>query len=109
MARSSDRWATPAVIIWGMAFATLILCVIVAAVAFLTWQGFDPAPVVQLVANLVAALTGTGVLGLQLAQRATTTRVERKVGRLVPGEDPEPPTSPVYGRPGARPRRPQGS
>lgn len=91
--RESDRYVTPMVVVWAMVLGTFILLGIVAAVTFLTWQGFDPAPVVELVANLVAAIGAMGTLGLQLVNGARTAKVERNTrGGYVPPADAPPPT-----------------
>lgn len=84
--RQSDRYVTPGVVIAGLTLATVVLLGIVGAVTFLTWQGFDPAPVVELVANLVAALGALGTLVLQLVNRATVAKVERNTGAIASGE-----------------------
>ena len=84
--RQSDRYVTPGVVIWGLVLGTLVLLAILGAVTFLTWQGYDPAPVVELVANLVAALGALGTLVLQLVNRATVAKVERNTGAIAAGE-----------------------
>lgn len=118
-ARNTDRWVTPGVVGLALTLATVIILGIVAAVTYLTARGFDPAPVVKLVADLVAAVGALATVGLQLANRATVTKVERNTSPLAPGGVPlrlEPPTEPLDGRHGrprvpdaGRPRRPVGS
>lgn len=85
MARDSDRWVTPRVIVAGMVLATVLVLAVVASVTWLTVQGKDPDPMLRLVANLVGALAAVGTFVQGLANRRTTTKVERQTGRLATG------------------------
>lgn len=82
MPRNSDRWVTPAVVVWGMVLGTIVVLATVAAVTWLTYLGRDPGPMLDLVAKVVTAIGTLGTLGLQLANRATVTKVERNTGAL---------------------------
>lgn len=84
MARRSDRWVTPGVIVWGMLLGTLLLLAVIGSITFLTWRGLDPDPMIRLTANVAAAVGTVGTFVLQLVTRRTTTNVETKVGQLVP-------------------------
>lgn len=79
--RESDRWVTPGVVIWFLILGTLIVLGVIGAVTFLTARGFDPKPVVELVAQLVTAVGALGGLVLQLVNRRTVTKVERNTGQ----------------------------
>jgi hypothetical protein len=59
-----------------------LVALLLAAVAYLTARGIDPAPMVTTVGVLVAAAGTLGNLVLQLASRSTTTKVERNTGVL---------------------------
>ena len=109
MARNSDRWVTPGVVMVFLLVAGAVVTFVFGAVAYLTVRGYDPAPVVDLVATLVAAVGSIGTLAATLLQRRTTAKVERNTGLQArelmnlndrlddPGRhaypEPEPPTS----------------
>ncbi len=82
MARSSDRWVTPAVVCTALVVGGLLVLAVVASVTWLTAQGRDPDPMLRLTAQVVTAVGSLGTLVLQAAGRATTAKVERNVGRL---------------------------
>jgi hypothetical protein len=80
--RASDRWITPGVVMVGLVMGTVAVLGIVGMVGYLTARGYDPAPVVTLVANLTAAAGALGSVLLQLIGRKTQTRIERHTGLL---------------------------
>jgi hypothetical protein len=80
MARNSDRWVTPGVVMVFLVVAGLVITAVFGAVTYLTVRGYDPAPVVDLVATLVAAVGSIGTLVATLLQRKTTAKVERNTG-----------------------------
>lgn len=107
MARNTDRWVTPAVVIVGLLVGGVIVLGALAAVTWLTAQGRDPGPMLDLVTKVTTAVGSLGALALQLANRATVTKVERNTSPLAPGGVPlvvDPPmvTEPLYGRHGRR-------
>jgi hypothetical protein len=73
---------TPAVVVTLLLVAGLIVCSTIGAVAWLTSIGRDPDPMLKLVGALVAAVTSTGGLVLQIANRATVAKTERNTGVL---------------------------
>jgi hypothetical protein len=81
--RQSDRWVTPGVVITGLLVAGAVAIATVAAMAWLTAQGADPGPLVDLAAKVVTGLSALGGLLLQLAQRNTVAKVERNTGQLM--------------------------
>ena len=80
MARNSDRWVTPGVVMVFLVVAGLVVVAVFGAVTYMTVRGYDPAPVVDLVATLVAAVGSLGTLVATLTSRKTTTKVERNTG-----------------------------
>lgn len=86
--RESDRWVTPAVVIAGLRWASLLVLVVVGSVTYLTAIGRDPGPMVQVVASLIGGVTGLGSLSLQLANRSTVAKIERHVGTPAPATRP---------------------
>ena len=107
MARSSDRWVTPAVVIVALLALLVLALATIAGVAWLVAIGRDPAPLLQGLGAVVAALSSLGALGLQLANRSTVTKVERNTSGLAPGGVPVrfDATEPIRGL-HARPRVP---
>jgi hypothetical protein len=85
--RSSDRWVTPGVIVVGIVCATVAVLGSVACVTYLTERGVDPDPMLKLVGEVVAAVSGFASLLLQLVNRRTTTKVERNTGVLASHTD----------------------
>ena len=81
--RESDRWVTPGVVIWFLICATVVVLCVIGVVGYLTVRGYDPQPVVELVAQLVTAVGALGGLALQLVNRRTVTKVERNTGQAV--------------------------
>jgi len=80
MARSSDRWVTPGVVMVFLVVAATVVIAVFGAVTYLTVRGYDPAPVVDLVATLVAAAGSLMTAVLTLMSRKTTSKVERNTG-----------------------------
>jgi hypothetical protein len=80
--RNSDRWITPGVIITGLLVAGLCVLATIAAVAWLTREGMDPQPLLQLVGTAIAALASAGGFVVQLLNRASVTKTERNTGVL---------------------------
>jgi hypothetical protein len=80
--RSSDRWVTPAVVVSGLLCATVVVLGVAGCVTYLAQRGIDPDPVLRLLAEVGAAVSGVGSLLLQLVNRRTTTKVERNTGVL---------------------------
>lgn len=80
--RSSDRWVTPAVVVVGLVCATVVVLGCAACVTYLTQRGVDPDPMLKLVGQIVAAVTGPASLVLQLANRRSVTKTERNTGVL---------------------------
>jgi hypothetical protein len=80
--RASDRWITPAIVVVLLLCGTLVVLAGIGSVAYLTARGIDPDPMLKLAGELLAAVSGTVSLVLQLANRRTTTKVERNTGRL---------------------------
>ena len=107
MARNTDRWVTPGVIITGLLGLVCLALGVVGGVVWLVAIGRDPAPVLNSLGAVVAALSSLGALGLQLANRSTVTKVERNTSGLAPGGFPVvfDATEPIVGLHG-RPRRP---
>lgn len=97
MARQSDRWVTPGVIITGLLVATVVVLAIIGAITYLAAIGRDPGPMLDLVTKVVTAVGSLGALGLQLANRATVTKVERNTAPLAPGGVPLAATDRLYG------------
>jgi hypothetical protein len=82
MARRSDRWITPPVVVGMLFCGTVVILAVIASVTFLTWRGLDPDPMIRLTAQVGAAVFSAGTFIQGLAQRRTTTNVERKTGQL---------------------------
>lgn len=80
--RSSDRWVTPGVVVAGLLCGSVVLLGIAGCVTYLAQRGIDPDPVLRLLAEVGAAVSGVGSLLLQLVNRRTTTKVERNTGVL---------------------------
>jgi hypothetical protein len=80
--RSSDRWVTPGVVVAGLLCGSLVVLGIAGCVTYLAQRGIDPDPVLRLLAEVGAAVSGVGSLLLQLVNRRTTTKVERNTGVL---------------------------
>jgi hypothetical protein len=68
----------------GLLVAGGVVALIVATVAYLQLRGVDPGPMLELVTQLVGAVSAFSVLLLQLATRRTQTKVERNTGVIVP-------------------------
>lgn len=104
MARNTDRWVTPGVVVTGLLVGGVIVLATVAAITWLTYLGRDPAPMLDLAAKVVTAIGSLGALVLQLANRATVAKVERNTGALATGalDRLEPPTDRL-GRHGSLP------
>jgi len=71
--RASDRWVTPGVIIVGLLVVGLVLVVLVAATAWLTHEGVDVDPMLQLMREWATTAAAIGALLLQLANRSSVT------------------------------------
>jgi hypothetical protein len=82
MARRSDRWVTPGVVVALILTGGVLVLAVVLSVTFLTYWGLDPDPMLRLVANVTAAVGSVGTFLVQLVTRRTTTNVERKTGQL---------------------------
>lgn len=80
--RNSDRWITPGVVIVGLLVGGVCVLATIAAVAWLTREGLDPQPMLQLVGVAVAALGSVVSAVVQLLNRASTTKTERNTGQL---------------------------
>lgn len=80
MARQSDRWITPRVIVFGLFCATLIVLGAIGAVTYLSSIGKDPDPMLKLAAQVATAVGSLGTLVLTLTNRTTTAKVERNTG-----------------------------
>lgn len=80
--RNSDRWITPGVVIVMLLVGGVCVLATIAAVAWLTREGLDPQPMLQLVGVAVAALSSMGGFVVQLLNRAATTKTERNTGVL---------------------------
>lgn len=80
--RVSDRWLTPAVVVALVLMGGIVCLGVLAAVTYLTAQGYDPQPVVQLATTLVGAAAALGTFLQGLVTRKTTTKVERNSGQL---------------------------
>ena len=78
--RASDRWVTPGVIIVGLLVVGLVLVVLVAATAWLTHEGVDVDPMLQLMREWATTAAAIGALLLQLANRSSVTKTERNTG-----------------------------
>lgn len=106
MARNSDRWVTPGVIVAALVVCGVVALAIIGGATWLVSIGLDPAPMLTAVGAIVTALTSLSAVALQLANRATTAKIERNTGVLAPGGVPDA-TAPLYGRHG-RPGPPPG-
>lgn len=95
--RKSDRWITPGVIIAAILVAGLVACVVAAGVTYLAARGIDPAPMLQLTAQVATSVGVVGNLVLQLAGRSTAAKTERNTGVLatVVAEATSPATPPA--------------
>lgn len=82
---ASDRYITPGVIVAFILAATVVVVGLGGAVTWLTAQGIDAGPIVQLVGVLTAAVSALGTFVLQLVGRTTATKTEASVGRLANG------------------------
>lgn len=82
MARASDRWITPGVIISAIISASVVVLGIGAGLVWLAYKGIDSDPVLKLVAQVVTAIGSLGTLLLQLANRQTAAKTERNTGLL---------------------------
>lgn len=83
MARRSDRWITPGVVVVLLLCGTLVVLGGLACLTYLTARGIDPDPMVKLAGALIAAVSSTVSVVLSLVTRRTTTKVERNTGHLV--------------------------
>jgi hypothetical protein len=108
VARQSDRWVTPGVVIVALLGLLTLALATIGGVAWLVAIGRDPAPLLQGLGAVVASLSSLGALGLQLANRSTVTKVERNTSGLAPGGVPVrfDATEPIRGLHG-RPRVPR--
>jgi HAMP domain-containing protein len=95
--RDTDRWVTPRVVVAGLLVVGTLLAMLIAATAWLTSLHIDPSPMLDLIREWTTALAAVGALLLQLANRATTAKVERNTGVLA---------SAVYEVADAMPQRP---
>jgi hypothetical protein len=82
MARRSDRWVTPGVIVAAMALGTLVVLSVVASVTYLTARGADPDPMLRLAAEVAGSVALVANLLLTLTGRAGQAKVERNTGQL---------------------------
>lgn len=82
MRRDSDRWVTPGVVVAGLVVGGAVVLAITAGVVFLAYAGRDPDPVLQLLTQVVAAVSALASLVLQLVGRRTATKTERNTGEL---------------------------
>lgn len=80
--RSSDRWVTPAVVVAGLLVVGVVLLALIGATAWLTHQGVDVDPMLQLMREWVTTAAALGALALQLANRSSVTKTERNTGQL---------------------------
>lgn len=80
--RDSDRWITPRVVVVGLLVVGALLALLIAATAWLTSLGLDPAPMLDLIREWTTALAAVGALVIQLANRASVTKTERNTGVL---------------------------
>lgn len=81
-ARSSDRWVTPAVIVAALLVVGVVLLALIGATAWLTREGVDVDPMLQLMREWVTTVSAIGALLLQLANRSSVTKTERNTGQL---------------------------
>jgi hypothetical protein len=88
VARQSDRWITPTVVVTALVVGAVLVLAVVAAVTYLAAIGRDPGPMLDLVAKVVTAIGSLGSLVVSLANRATATRTERNTAPLAPGGVP---------------------
>lgn len=75
--RDTDRWVTPRVVVWGLLAGTLVILAAIGSVTYLTAIGKDPSPMLDVVSQVGTAVAALGALAVQLANRATVTKVER--------------------------------
>lgn len=103
MARDSDRWVTPGVVVAGLLVAGALALATIGGATYLVAVGRDPGPMLQAVGAVVTAVSSLSAVALQLASRATVAKVERNTQALAPGGTPLRPealTEPLYGRHG---------
>lgn len=79
--RNTDRLITPAVVVTFLIVGGVCVALTVAAVAYLTARGLDPDPMLKLIGALVAAVSSTGTLVLQLANNSRTAKTEKNTGQ----------------------------
>jgi hypothetical protein len=79
--RDTDRWVTPRVVVWGLLAATIVVLAAIGSVTYLTAIGKDPSPMLDVVSQVGTAVAALGALAVQLANRATVTKVERNVNQ----------------------------
>jgi hypothetical protein len=84
VARRSDRWVTPGVVVVVVIVAGVLVLATIAAVTYLTARGVDPDPMLRLVAQAVTAVGSLVTAGVTVAGRAGVAKVERQVGILAP-------------------------
>jgi hypothetical protein len=80
--RGSDRWVTPAVVVTGLLVVGVVLLSLIAATAWLTREGVNIDPMLQLMREWVTTVAALGALVLQLANRSSVTKTERNTGQL---------------------------
>lgn len=85
--RQSDRWVTPGVVITGLLVACVIALALIATTAWLSSKGIDSGPVLDLITQIVTAVSALGALVLNLANRASTAKTERNTGVLATHTD----------------------
>lgn len=78
--RASDRWVTPAVIVAALLVVGVVLIALIGVTAWLTREGVDVDPMLQLMREWVTTVSAIGALALQLANRSSVTRTERNTG-----------------------------
>jgi hypothetical protein len=86
--RQSDRWVTPETVRSGLRWVSLVILVLIGAVTWLVSIGRDPSPLLEAIGAVVTAVTAVSGVILQMANRATVTKVERNTAPLVPGGVP---------------------
>jgi membrane protein implicated in regulation of membrane protease activity len=80
--RNSDRWVTPGVIVAVILTAGTVVLGIAAGLVYLAALGRDPDPVLRFVVELTGTVAILLNVGMTLAGRATTAKVERNTGVL---------------------------
>lgn len=78
--RTSDRWVTPGVIVAGLLVIGVVLLALIGVTAWLTREGIDISPMLQLMREWVTTVAAIGALVLQLANRSSVTKTERNTG-----------------------------